>query len=284
MDIIFSASILAAFLAGMVALFAPCCITILLPAYLGSAFRQKKNILKMSFVFFAGIAVILVPIGLGVAALAQVFRDFHKELYMVGGLFMLVLAYLSILSKGLSLPFIDRIKPKLNAEHPKSVFVLGMLSGAATSCCAPVLAGAMTLAALSGTFWKALIVTFSYVFGMVFPLFIAAYFYDKFKLENLKIVKGKTFNIKLGKRKLSVHSTNLFTGFIFFVAGIVMIVLALMGDAFWAPALQVKIGEALNTWSQNIFNVLENVPNFIWGSIIIVTFIFLFFKTKNKSK
>lgn len=284
MDIIFSASILAAFLAGMVALFAPCCITILLPAYLGSAFRQKKNILKMSFIFFAGIAVILVPIGLGVAALAQVFRDFHKELYMVGGLFMLVLAYLSILSKGLSLPFIDRIKPKLNAEHPKSVFVLGMLSGAATSCCAPVLAGAMTLAALSGTFWKALIVTFSYVFGMVFPLFIAAYFYDKFKLENLKIVKGKTFNIKLGKRKLSVHSTNLFTGFIFFVAGIVMIVLALMGDAFWAPALQVKIGEALNTWSQNIFNVLENVPNFIWGSIIILTFIFLFFKTKNKSK
>lgn len=284
MDIIFSASILAAFLAGMVALFAPCCITILLPAYLGSAFRQKKNILKMSFIFFAGIAVILVPIGLGVAALAQVFRDFHKELYMVGGLFMLVLAYLSILSKGLSLPFIDRIKPKLNAEHPKSVFVLGMLSGAATSCCAPVLAGAMTLAALSGTFWKALIVTFSYVFGMVFPLFIAAYFYDKFKLENLKIVKGKTFNIKLGKRKLSVHSTNLFTGFIFFVAGIVMIVLALMGDAFWAPALQVKIGEALNTWSQNIFNVLENVPNFIWGSIIILTFIFLFFKAKNKSK
>lgn len=284
MDIIFSASILAAFLAGMVALFAPCCITILLPAYLGSAFRQKKNILKMSFVFFAGIAVILVPIGLGVAALAQVFRDFHKELYMVGGLFMLVLAYLSILSKGLSLPFIDRIKPKLNAGHPRSVFVLGMLSGAATSCCAPVLAGAMTLAALSGTFWKALIVTFSYVFGMVFPLFIAAYFYDKFKLENLKIVKGKTFNIKLGKRKLSVHSTNLFTGFIFFVAGIVMIVLALMGDAFWAPALQVKIGEALNTWSQNIFNVLENVPNFIWGSIIILTFIFLFFKAKNKSK
>lgn len=78
MDIILSASILAAFFAGMVALFAPCCITVLLPAYLASAFREKKNILKMTFIFFSGIAVILVPIGLSAAGLAQLFRDFHK--------------------------------------------------------------------------------------------------------------------------------------------------------------------------------------------------------------
>lgn len=95
MDIIFSASIIAAFLAGMVALFAPCCITVLLPAYLASAFREKKNILKMTFVFFAGIAVILVPIGLGAAGLARLFSNFHKELYIFGGILMLILAILA---------------------------------------------------------------------------------------------------------------------------------------------------------------------------------------------
>ena len=73
MDIILGASIIAAFLAGMVALFAPCCITVLLPAYLASTFRQKKNILKMTFIFFAGISAVLIPIGMGAAVLAEVF-------------------------------------------------------------------------------------------------------------------------------------------------------------------------------------------------------------------
>ena len=82
MDIIFGASIIAAFLAGMVALFAPCCITVLLPAYLASAFREKRKILKMTLVFFAGVAAILVPIGLGAAGLARLFQNFHTELYL----------------------------------------------------------------------------------------------------------------------------------------------------------------------------------------------------------
>ena len=93
MDIIFSASLIAAFLAGMVALFAPCCITVLLPAYLASVFREKRDILKMTLVFFAGIAAVLMPIALGAAWLASVFRDFHRELYVVGGLLLIALSY-----------------------------------------------------------------------------------------------------------------------------------------------------------------------------------------------
>src|SRR3989344_4725014 len=221
MDIIFSASIIASFLAGMVALFAPCCITVLLPAYLGSAFREKKNILKMSFIFFAGISVVLIPIGMGAAGLASVFSNFHKELYIFGGAFMIILAYLSFLGKGISLPFAKKLKPKLNSAHPQSVFFLGILSGAATSCCAPVLAGVMTLAVISGTFWKALIVVFAYVFGMTFPLFMTAYFYDKYKIEHSKIIRGKLIRLNLGIKILTVHTTNLVSAVIFMVMGLV---------------------------------------------------------------
>jgi len=142
----------------------------------------------MTFVFFAGISTVLIPIGLGAAGLAQLFRDFHKELWIFGGAFMLLLAVYSVLGKGLALPLPKNLKPSLNQEgmKAKSVYVLGVLSGAATSCCAPVLAGAMTLAVISGTFFKALMVTFAYVFGMVFPLFLTAYFYDRFKIEQSK--------------------------------------------------------------------------------------------------
>ena len=44
------ASLVTAFIAGVAALFAPCCITVLLPAYLGSIFRQKATIMLMTLV------------------------------------------------------------------------------------------------------------------------------------------------------------------------------------------------------------------------------------------
>ncbi len=44
-DTLYNISLIAAFIAGMVALFAPCCISYLLPAYFGSVFKEKKKVL-----------------------------------------------------------------------------------------------------------------------------------------------------------------------------------------------------------------------------------------------
>ncbi|MBI2109390.1 MAG: cytochrome c biogenesis protein CcdA [Parcubacteria group bacterium] len=281
MDIIFSASIIAAFLAGMVALFAPCCITVLLPAYLASAFREKKHILKMTLVFFAGIAAILVPIGLGAAWLAEIFRDFHKEMYIVGGIFMLTLSVLSISGKGLSLvPMPKRVLKTAGMQNSKSVFFLGMFSGAATSCCAPVLAGAMALAVVSAAFWKAIIVTFAYVFGMTFPLFIAAYFYDRLQIENSTFIKGRLLEIKIGSKIMFIHSTNMLAEVVFLIMGIVLLTLAFTENAFWSPSLQADIGKSLNLWSQKAFSALSTVPELVWGIIIIGIFAFFAYRAK----
>lgn len=288
MDIILSASIIAAFLAGMVALFAPCCITVLLPAYLASTFRQKRNILKMTLIFFAGIAVILIPIGMGAAVLAEVFSDFHRELYLAGGLLMMVFAVFSIFGKSINIiPMSKRFKYVGHGEGgmgAKSIFMLGIFSGAATACCAPVLAGAVTLAVISGTFWKALIVTFAYVFGMVIPLFVAGYFYDRFKLEKSKLITGKTLEFKLGAKSISVHSTNLFAAAIFLVMGVILLVLSYMGDAYWAPEYQIKIGDALNRWSESTFESLKKAGDVVWGVVLILVFGFFVYKAKRNNK
>lgn len=281
MDIIFSASIIAAFLAGMVALFAPCCITILLPTYIASAFREKKNILKMTLVFFGGISAILIPIGLGVAWLAKIFQNFHNELYIVGGSLMIVFAAMALFGKGISIiPMAKQSNPKIGGW--KSVFLLGLFSGAATSCCAPVLAGAVTLAVISGAFWKALIVTFAYVFGMVFPLFLAAYFYDRFKLEKSKLIQGKIWEIKIGEKTFFFHSTNVFAAIIFLIVGAILLYLAFSGDAFWSPAFQVQIGNFLNRLSQDVFAVFSRIPDVVWGVVIIGIFGFLIYRAVKK--
>ncbi|PIS04685.1 MAG: cytochrome c biogenesis protein CcdA [Candidatus Buchananbacteria bacterium CG10_big_fil_rev_8_21_14_0_10_42_9] len=285
MDVILGASIIAAFFAGMVALFAPCCITVLLPTYLASAFRERKQMLKMTFVFFGGIAVVLVPIGLGAAGLAEVFKSAHRELYVFGGGLMIIFGIMSFLGKGKSIiPMPKLWQAKLNVTHTKSVFLLGIFSGAATSCCAPVLAGAVTLAVISGTFWKALIVTFAYVFGMTFPLFLAAYFYDKFKLEKNKLIQGKVWSVKLAKKTYYVHSSNILAGSVFLLMGIMLWWLALSGNAFWSPAWQAKLGNALQQRSENIVETLMSVPDVVWGVMVVGFFSYLAFVAWKNNK
>lgn len=285
MDLLLGASVIASFLAGTVALFAPCCITVLLPAYIASAFREKRKMLKMTFVFFAGIATILIPIGLGAAGLAELFQSFHKELWIFGGLFMVVLGLFSLQGKSMALPLPAKIKSKLRMDggvHTKSVYALGVLSGAATSCCAPVLAGAVTLAVLSGTFWNALIVTFAYVFGMVFPLFLTAYFYDKFKIEKSKLIQGKMVKFNFANKEMEIHSTNLLAGSMFLLFGGVMLFLGLSGNAYWAPEHQVALGESLNDWSISLFTRLSTIPNSIWAVLIVAIFGFFLYVVRGK--
>jgi len=50
MDALFQLSLFASFIAGMVALFAPCCITFLLPAYFANVFKEKKRVVLMTFI------------------------------------------------------------------------------------------------------------------------------------------------------------------------------------------------------------------------------------------
>ena len=147
MNILFETSIIASFLAGMIALFAPCCITFMLPAYFAYTFKRKRAIILMTFIYFFGVATILVPIGLGVAYLAQLFKSFHTQIFFLGGFLMLLIAFFALSGKKLSMPF--KQLPLLKKHDALSVFALGLFSGVASSCCAPVLAGVLTLSALS---------------------------------------------------------------------------------------------------------------------------------------
>src|SRR4030066_1648086 len=85
-------SILAAFFAGAVALFSPCCIVFLFPAYLASAVKNRRwTLLPLTFVFALGLAAVLLPVTLGVSLVMASVRRFPTPLYLAGGLLMLAL-------------------------------------------------------------------------------------------------------------------------------------------------------------------------------------------------
>src|SRR2546422_6422377 len=91
-SIFFGGSVLAAVIAGMIALFAPCCISVMLPAYFASSFQNRRLLVAMTFLFAAGIATIILPIALGASVLRQLLTTQHTAIYVTGGIHVLGLA------------------------------------------------------------------------------------------------------------------------------------------------------------------------------------------------
>ena len=177
-----SGTILAAFFAGAIALFSPCCVVFLFPAYLAAAVKSRRwRLLPLTLIFAAGLAVVLLPVTLGVSLLSGTLKAYHTPLYYVGGALMLVLAGLAFLGRSWSMPAFIRA-PSLARGDGGGMFAIGVFSGIASSCCAPVLAGVMTMSALSSTKIGAAGLGLAYVFGMAFPMFLIAWFWDRFRL------------------------------------------------------------------------------------------------------
>jgi cytochrome c-type biogenesis protein len=96
-ELLTTGSVLAAFFAGGVALFAPCCIVFLAPSYMAVAVKNRRwRLLPLTFVFAAGLAMVLVPITLGMSLVASAIANYHASLYYAGGVLMLALAALSL--------------------------------------------------------------------------------------------------------------------------------------------------------------------------------------------
>ena len=169
-----SISLITAFFGGMVALFAPCCITYLLPSYLANIFRSREKVVWMTIVFGLGIATILVPTALGIRAIGAIFQQYHTQTYVIGGAFMILLGLMELTGRKITIPMIHLTIDLTKRHDPWSIYLLGIFSGITSSCCTPVLAGILTLSFLSPSFLWAGLAGLSYVFGMVMPLVVLA--------------------------------------------------------------------------------------------------------------
>ncbi len=279
-DLLTTGGVLAAFFAGGVALFAPCCIVFLAPSYLAAAVKNRRwRLLPLTFLFAAGLAAVLVPITVGISLIAGAIAKYHAVLYYAGGALMLVLAAFTLSGRMWSLPSVLRT-PDTAKGDGASFFALGVFSGIASSCCAPVLVGVMTLSALAGSPIGGVALGLAYVFGMVFPLFVMALVWDATGLRTKPVV-AKPVRLRLGRWTLATNTINLAVAIGFTVMGAIIIYLANTGTMSGGTELQVATGRALATWFTQIETWLKPVPEpvlglgllllagvFIWGTLI----------------
>ena len=195
-QLLFGGTLLAAFLGGLVALLAPCCVSVMLPAYLASSFRHRAGILAATLVFALGVATIIVPIGLGATALVSLVSGQHALVFSIGATAMLVGGIAMLLGWKPRLPMLGRAP---TGHGFGAAYGLGVFSGAASSCCVPVLAGVAILSGATASFPAALTVSLTYVAGMVAPLAALALAWDRKDWGSSKWLHGRQVTLRLGR-------------------------------------------------------------------------------------
>lgn len=236
--ILLVATVIVAFIAGMVALAMPCCFTVLLPSYLAKSFDTISGRLGMTALFGAGIATVLLPIGMGAWEVSTFLTANHALLFVVGGFFMIVLGLLTLWG----LPIFPMGRgggPNLQRKDAPSVYALGVFSGVASSCCAPVLAGVLVLTVLSGSWLPALLVGLAYVSGMVFPLVVLAGLWERRAGRAAGFLRGRMLNFRVFGREVDIHSSKLVAGVLFLLMGVVTVALGVVDRMLLVPGSSI---------------------------------------------
>lgn len=266
MDFLFSATLTTSFLAGVAALFAPCCITVLLPTYLASIFKQRRTVFLMTFIYFLGLVTVFLPIGLGATFLTKLFSAYHNQIFLVGGVFLTLMGAILVSGKHLSLPF--TVHPQLKGTGIVSVFILGIFSAIATACCAPVLAGVLALSALPGSYTLGAVFTLAYVLGMVSPLFILAGFLDT------PAMSGKLMALRKSGGKLA----NLISGIMFLGLGGLIFYKAWTGQLMIHFSYQLTVNLYIARLTKIIGSYTRFVPEVVWVGLFLVIVVWILIK------
>ncbi len=201
-----SISLLIAFLGGVLSILSPCILPIM-PAFFAYTFGERKNITKMTFAFFSGTTLVFILLGFSASLIGKFLLNNKVILSTISGLFLLVFGLMLIFNKGFRFIKINPVK-YVDKHSIPSVFIFGVLFAIGfTPCIGPILASILFLAAGSSILSAGLLL-FMYSLGLMLPLFIMAYFYDKYNFADKPWIAGKEFTFA----GLRFHSTKLIAG------------------------------------------------------------------------
>lgn len=212
------ASYLAAFFGGVLSLLSPCS-ALLLPAFFAYAFQSGGRILFRTVVFYVGLAVTLVPLGMGISAVSGLFYGHRAALILISGLVLIGLGILQLAGKGFSVGPVARLQSRIKGDSALATFALGAVYGFAGFCSGPILGAVLTVAASSGQAARGAGLLAVYAAGMAAPLFFMALLWDRFDLGHRRWLRGR--EVSLGPLRL--HTTNLISGVMFILLGLAFI-------------------------------------------------------------
>src|SRR3989338_8076153 len=217
-------SFFVAFIGGMISVLLPCTLAIL-PAFFAYTFKERKEITKMTLVFFAGFSMIFIVLGIFAAAIGETLTSIQiletKNLIFISGALLIVFGIMTILGKGFSFIKID----KKTGHDIAGIFTFGILFGLGWSAClGPVLAGILLIASTFHNYFYSAALLFFYSLGLFVPLFLISILFDKYNLTQKAWVKGKEFEVKIFGKTFFMHTTKIVAGILLIASGLTFIV------------------------------------------------------------
>ena len=211
-------SLLASFFGGVLSLLSPCS-ALLLPAFFAYAFGGGGELVKMTGVFYVGLAATLVPLGMGISAVSALFYGHRGTLITLSGLLLITFGLMQLLGRGFAIGPLERLRGKIRGDTAGAVFSLGAVYGFAGFCSGPILGAVLTVAAASGGALRGALLLAVYAAGMAVPLFLMALLWDRLNLGDRRFLRGR--EVSLGPLRL--HTTNLVSGIMFVALGTLFI-------------------------------------------------------------
>ncbi len=262
-QVLFGSALLISFLGGVVALLAPCCVSVMLPAFFATGFARRSGIAAATGVFAAGVATLIVPIGLGASALSAALPAHHLLIFTVGGALMLAGGAAVLAGWKPMLPMPSLRSP--SGHGYAAAYGLGLFSGIASACCAPVLAGVVVLTGSTASFGAALAVSVTYVAGMVAPLAVLALVWEGRDWGSSRLLHGRRVRLGFGRLAREMPPGTAASGVVLLGMGIVTLVTAVTGPSMPSSGWQVSLA----AWLQHVSSVAGRVLSWLPGWAVL---------------
>jgi cytochrome c biogenesis protein CcdA len=242
----------AAFVGGVLALLSPCA-ALLMPAFFASTIGTGSRLALHGAIFYGGLLVVLVPLGVGAGALGALFVSHRQVVVLVSSVVLVALGIAQTLGFGFDPARLLPAGADLHARAASKsgiakTAILGAASGIAGFCAGPILGAVLTLAATRGNAVAAGALLAVYGAGMVVPLLLIAALWQKLGARGRKVLRGRTFTF-VGREW---HTTSVITGLL--VTGV--------GILFWVTNGLVGAPELVpveaQAWLQVNASVLAN--------------------------
>jgi cytochrome c-type biogenesis protein len=127
----------------------------------------------------------------------------------------------------------------------------------------------MTLSALSSSLIGSAALGLAYVFGMVFPLFLLATFWDRFRLAERRPFQSRTVHLRVAGWTLVTNTVNVAVAVVFAAMGGFVLYLAAAGNPMGAGGPQLALGRWLTTFFTQVLALLDPVPDAILGLALL---------------
>lgn len=233
-----------AFLGGILSLASPCS-AFLLPSFFAYAFPSTGRLVSRTLLFYVGLTVTLVPLGLGSGAASRLVYGHREALFGAAGALLVALGLWQALGRGFRVPGADRLRARSTGTSGAAVVALGAATGLTGFCTGPILGAVLTVAATSGSPLRGGSLLAVYAAGMAAPLLLLALGWERLRLGQRRWLRGRP--VVVGR--LELHSTSLFGGLLVIAVGLLFLIDrggSVVGGGLLSVDAEARVQEAVS--------------------------------------